>query len=199
MKDTRRKERKSDDEAHDRDTERVARGAARAARGREGAHAAQRRAGAAAAGAAVGPDRQGVSIRDRRGERLAERPLPRALAAPRLPLHVRARLHGGVSVLLGDRGRVRRLRRPPGQPRRHAVGGVAGAAREAAGVQAADGVDVSLGVLVRRRLQRRLQRLGSPRSSSARGASNTTTGARRACAAARRGGAATGRRRRSRP
>ena len=38
-------------------------------------------------------------------------------------------------------------------------GGVAGAAREAAGVQAANGVDVSLGVLVRRRLQLRLQRL----------------------------------------
>ena len=85
-------------------------------------------------------------------------PLPRALAAPRLPLHVRARLHGGVSVLLGDRGRVRRPRRPPGQPRRHAVGGVAGAAREAAGIQAADGVDVPLGVLARQRLQRRLQR-----------------------------------------
>ena len=136
----------------------MARSAARAARGGEGAHAAQRRAGAAAAGAAVGSDRQGVSLRHRRGERLAGGPLPRALAAPRLPLHVRARLHGGLSVLLGDRGRVQRLRRPPGQPRRHAVGGVAGAAREAAGVQAADGVDVSLGVLVRQRLQLRLQR-----------------------------------------
>jgi uncharacterized protein YndB with AHSA1/START domain len=121
-----------------------------AAQGGEGADAAQRRAGAAAAGAAVGSDRQGVSIRDRRRERLAGRPLPRALAAPRLPLHVRARLHGGVSVLLVDRGRVQRLRRPPGEPRRHAFGGVAGAACEAAGVQAADGLDVSLGVLARR-------------------------------------------------
>ena len=116
--------------------------AARAARGGEGAHAAQRRAGAAAAGAAVGPDRQGVSVRDRRGERLAGGPLPRALAAARLPLHVRARLQGGLSVLLGDRGRLQRVRRAPGQPRRHAVGGVARAAREAAGVQAADGLDV---------------------------------------------------------
>jgi hypothetical protein len=106
----------------------------------------------------VGADRQGVRIRDRRGERLADRPLPRALAAPRLPLHVRARLRGRVPVLLGDRGRVRWLRRPPGQPRRHAVGSVAGAAREAAGVQAADGLDVSLGVIGRQRLQRRLQR-----------------------------------------
>ena len=73
----------------------------------------------------MGSDRQGVSIRDRRGERLAGGPLQRALAAPRLPLHVRARLRGGVSVLLGDRGRVRRLRRPPGEPRRHAFGGQA--------------------------------------------------------------------------
>src|SRR5256884_6998816 len=37
----------------------------------------------------------------------------------RSPLHVRARLHGGVSVLLGDRGRVRRLRRPPGRSEEH--------------------------------------------------------------------------------
>ena len=86
-----------------------------------------------------------IPIRDRRRDRLAGRSFPRALAAPRLPLHVRARLHGGVPVLLGDRGRVRRFRRPPGQPRRHAVGGVARAAREAAGVQAADGLDVSPG------------------------------------------------------
>src|SRR5436309_15964597 len=38
----------------------------------------------------------------------------------------------GCPSLLGDRGRFRRLRRPPGEPRRHACGGVAGAAREAA-------------------------------------------------------------------
>jgi hypothetical protein len=77
----------------------------------------------------------------------------RALAAPRLLLHVPARLPGGVSVLLGDRGRVRRLCRPSGQPRRHALGGVAGAACEIAGVQAADGLDVFLGVLAQQRLQ----------------------------------------------
>ena len=47
-------------------------------------------------------------------------------------------------------------------------GGVAGAAREAAGVQAADGLDVSLGVLVRQRLQFRLQRLVH-RGATARG------------------------------
>ena len=136
----------------------MARGAARTAQGREGAHAAQRRAGSAAAGIAVGSDRQGVSIRNRRRERLLGGPLPRALAAAHLPLHVRAGLHGGVSVLLRDRGRIRRLRRPPGQPRRHAVCRIAGASREAAGVQAADAVDVSLGLFLRRRLQLRLRR-----------------------------------------
>jgi predicted dithiol-disulfide oxidoreductase (DUF899 family) len=47
-----------------------------------------------------------------------------------------------VRDLLGDRGWVRRLRRPPGEPRRHACGGIAGAAREASGVQAADGLDL---------------------------------------------------------
>src|SRR6516225_11396024 len=78
------KERKNHDEAHDRDTRRVVGSAARAACSGEGANAAQRRAGTAAPGAAVGQGRQGVSIRDRRGERLADRPLPRALAAPRL-------------------------------------------------------------------------------------------------------------------
>ena len=48
-------------------------------------------------------------------------------------------------------------------------GGVAGAACEAAGVQAADGLDVSLGVLARQRLQLRLQRLRSPRSKQREG------------------------------
>src|SRR5439155_415325 len=132
-------------------------------------------------------DRQGVSIPDRRGEGLAGRPLPRALAAPRLPLHVRARLHGGVSALLGDRGRVRRLRRPPGQPRRHAFGGVAGAAREGAGVQAADGVDVSLGVLVRQRLQPRLQCLVH-RAATARGGHRIQLPARAGVAVTQRRG-----------
>src|SRR5205823_1528327 len=82
-----------------------------------------------------GSDRQGVSIRDRRGERLARRPLPRTFAAARLPLHVWARLHGGVSVLLGDSGRLQRGRDSLGQSRRDALGGFARAAREAAGVQ----------------------------------------------------------------
>ncbi len=60
-------------------------------------------------------------------------------------------------------------RRSSGEPRCDADGGVAGAAREAAGVQAADGVDVSMGVLVRRRFQSATSMSGSPSSSSATG------------------------------
>ena len=111
------------------------------------------------------------------GQRLAGGSLPGTLAASRLPLHVRARLHGGLSVLLGDRRRLQRLRRPSREPRRHALGGVAGAARQAAGLQAADGVDVSLGVVARQRLQLRLQRLVHRGAAARRAASNTTTGA----------------------
>jgi hypothetical protein len=162
----------------------MARCANRAARGREGAHAAQRRAGAAAAGTAVGSDLQGLSIRDRRGERLAGRPLPRALATPRLPLHVRARLHRRLPILLSDRGWLQRVRRPPGQPRRHSIGGVPGASHEAAGVQAANGVDIYLGVLARQRLQLRLQRLVH-RRAAARGECRIQLPARGGVAAAR--------------
>ena len=78
--------------------------------------AARRRGGKAAARAPLGPHRQGLSLRYRRWERLAGRPVPRALATPRLPLHVRAGLQGGLSLLLDDRGRLQWLRRPPGQP-----------------------------------------------------------------------------------
>src|SRR5712671_1704809 len=65
---------------------------------------------------------------------------------------------GTVSVLLGDRGRLRWLRRPPRESRRHALRGVAGSARETADVQAADGLELPLGVFVRQRLQLRLPR-----------------------------------------
>jgi len=71
----------------------------------------------------------------------------------------RARLYGRLCNLLEHRGRVRRIRRAPGESRRHTFGGVAGAIRETAGIQAADGLEFPLGVLVRRRLQLRLQRL----------------------------------------
>src|SRR6266700_1297034 len=134
----------------------VAGGPAGAARGREGADAARRRAGAAAAAAALGPDRPGVPLRDRRRHGVPRRSFPGTLAAARLSLHVRARVRRRVPVLLGDRGRLRRLRRPPRQPRRHALRGVAGSARETAGLPAADGLELPLGVLVRQRLQLRL-------------------------------------------
>ena len=42
------------------------------------------------------------------GKRLAGGPVPGALAAAGLSLHVRARLQGGLPVLLVDRGRLQR-------------------------------------------------------------------------------------------
>ena len=95
--------------------------------------------------------------------------------APHLPLHVRPRVHCRMSSLLGGRRRFRWLRRPPGQPRRHVFGCVAGASRKAAGIQAADGVDVPLGVLAWQRLQLRLQHVIHRGGSSAPATSTTTT------------------------
>ena len=67
----------------------------------------------------------------------------------------------------------------------HARRGVAGAAREASGVQAADGVDLSLGVRTWRRLQLRLQRLVH-RGATARGRHRVQLPARGAVAGAQR-------------
>ena len=134
---------------------------------REGADAARRRAGAAAAGAAVGSDRQGVSVRDRRGERLAG-----DLFRGRSQLLVYTSCSGPTTrrgVRPARRSRTGSTASSSTWPTTTSrSGGVAGAAREAAGVQAADGLDVSLGVLVRQRLQLRLPRLVH-RGAAARG------------------------------
>ena len=61
--------------ALDRHARRMVGGQARPARGREGLDTAQRRARAATATTAVGYGRQAVSIRDRRGHRIARRSL----------------------------------------------------------------------------------------------------------------------------
>ena len=50
------------------------------------------------------------NVRDRGRERVAARSFPRAVPTPRLSLHVWAGLHSGMSVVLGDCRRVRRLR-----------------------------------------------------------------------------------------
>src|SRR4051812_1985231 len=61
-----------------------------------------------------------------------------------------------MSVLLGDRGRIQRILDAPRASRRNALGRIAGATREVAGVQTTDGMDISLGLVVRRRFQLRL-------------------------------------------
>src|SRR5262245_22548950 len=104
---TTRKTRTGDknDQPQNRDAGRMACRPPGPAAGGEGADAARRRAGAAAPGAALGRDRQRVSVRHRRGAGVARRPVPRTLAVARLSLHVRSRLHRGLSRLLGDRRR----------------------------------------------------------------------------------------------
>ena len=100
------------------------------------------------------------------GERLAGRPVPRALAAARLPLHVRAGLHRRLPGLLGDRRRLQRLRVHLAN---HDVmlWAVSRAPLEKLqALQAADGLELPVGLLVRQRLQLRLRRRRSPRSSS---------------------------------
>ena len=132
------------------------------------ADAAKRRTGTAAPGAALGSCRQGLSVRHRRrGASLAD------LFQGRSQLLVYHFMFGpdytaGCTVLLGDRRRLQRHRRAPRQPRRDALGRLARAAGEAAGVQAADGLDLPLGVLLRQRLQLRLQRLVHRRAAARR-------------------------------
>ncbi len=63
----------------------------------------------------------------------------------------------GLPVLLRDRGRLQRFRGPPRQPRCHAVRGVTRAAGEDPGLQAADGLELPVRVVVRQRLQLRLR------------------------------------------
>ena len=97
------------------------------------------------AGVALGPHRQGVPLRHRRGHGGPRRSLPRPLAIAHLSFHVRAGLHGGLSVMLGHRGRLRRFRRAPGESRRDARRCLARAAGQAASVSATHGLELPRG------------------------------------------------------
>ena len=59
----------------------------------------------------------------------------------------------GCPVLLGDRRRLQRLRGAPRQPRCDALGHLPRPARQAEGLQAAHGLDLPLGLLLRQRFQ----------------------------------------------
>ena len=87
---------------------RVARRPRGAARPREGAHAAGRRAGARAPRPPLGAGRAGLPLRHRGRRADAGRAVRRSLAAPRLPLHVRAELRGRRRGELVDRRHDRR-------------------------------------------------------------------------------------------
>ena len=97
--------------------------------------------------------------------------------AARLPLHVRPGVGGGLPELLVLGRQLQRHRRAPGAPRRDAGRGLAGAAREARGLQAAHGLELQVGVVARQRLQPRLSRLLHARGAE--GGATTTTRSRR--------------------
>src|SRR5215203_1575799 len=144
----------------DRPRSRKARGVAgsppEAPRGGTGACRPQRGARAAAERPALGAGRRGVHVRHGRRSEDARRTLRRPLAAARVQHHVRTELRGGLSRLLEPRRPSRRGPRPPRAPRRHVAVLPAGPARQAAGVQAADGLELPVGVDVRERLCFRL-------------------------------------------
>ena len=126
-----------------------------AARPREGAHEAGRRAGAPATRAAVGPRREGLPPRHRRRPAHACGAVRRPQSAAHLPLHVRPELPGRLPDQLVDRGQRRRPHPAPERARRDDALRVAGPTREAAGVQAAHGLERSLGVVGQQRVQPR--------------------------------------------
>src|SRR5215218_10560796 len=122
----------------------MAGGSRGAAPTREGTHPDGRRARTPAPRAALGPAREGVPLRDRRGHADAGAAVRRPHSAARLPLHVRPQLRGRLPDVLVD-GRHRRRRPPaPARARRDDDVRLAGAAGEAAGVQAADGLEHAL-------------------------------------------------------
>ena len=126
-----------------------------AARPREGTHEARRRACAAATRAALGATGGGVPPRHGRRREASRRAVRRAIAAPRLPLHVRPDLRGRLPGQLVDRRLHRRRPSPPARPGCDVRPRLAGATGEAAGLQAPDGLECSLGLVRAQRLQLR--------------------------------------------
>ena len=114
---------------------------------KKGAHPTGRRTRAAAARTAVGPGRQGIPLRHRRPLTHAGGTLPWPQPAAHLPLHVRPELCGLLPDLLLDRRQHQRRPPAPERTRCDHAGRLAGPARDVAGVQAADGLEIPLGVV----------------------------------------------------
>src|SRR5690348_17541441 len=107
----------------------------------------------------MGRDRQGVPVRRRRRDADPGRAIRRPLAADGLPLHVRAELPGGGPGQLVDRRWPGRPAAAPACPRRDPAACFPGAAGQASGVQAADGLEHSVDLGGEHRLQLRLRRI----------------------------------------
>ena len=114
--------------------------AARAARGREGADAAQRRASASGGGRCPGSASTECRFETDEGRRPSLISSEDARSSSSTT-SCSARTTRPVPVLLGDRGRLQRLRRPPGQPLTSRSARCRAPRSGAAGVPATDGVE----------------------------------------------------------
>ena len=108
-------------------------------------------------------------------------------------------IHGGVSVLLADRGKVRRVHHPSGNPRRDADSRVARAAARSFRRTSGGWAGLSLGRPPSAATSTTTSPSRSPRSNSERGSPNTTTGPSRGLQWCRQFAAARGSSRSSRP
>jgi hypothetical protein len=147
------------DASPDRLTRRVARRAPRAARRREGAHSPPRRAEREAPLAPDGRDHEGLRLHRPRRARVPPRPVRGPRPAHRRPLHVRPRMGRRLPELLrrSRRGR-RRPAAPPPHARHDARVRVTRADREDRALQADEGLDLLVVLVLRNGLQRRLRR-----------------------------------------
>src|SRR6185312_8972197 len=140
---------------------RLAAGMDRRAKGasgaRKGIHAGARPTERRAARTALGQGREELRVRGPWRQGNAGRPVRRPQPASGPAFHVRARLERRLQELLVLGGRIR-SHDPPSRRARHFAGrDIAGAPAKAARIQGADGLDLRLAVLGRRRFQLRLR------------------------------------------
>src|SRR5258708_5782115 len=110
----------------------------------------------AAPGTSLGKSRQGLCVRWAEGQGDTRGSLRRAKPIDRVSLYARPGLEGRLPELLVHFGPYRWQRGASGSARREARGGLASAAGADRGVQEADGLAVSLGVVECDRFQLRL-------------------------------------------
>src|SRR5881296_1179304 len=150
------------------ETRRVAQGTEEAPGEGEGVHPDARPAEPGAARSALGARREAIHLRERARDADAQRRLRGTRPAGHLSRDVQSGHRGGsyaldsrralLRLLLLD-GQLQRHHRPPEPPRHHNGRGLTGSLPEACRLQETDGLELSVAVIARKRLQFRLSRL----------------------------------------